>query len=710
MVTTAPPGSVTAGSGFGLVVSAEDPFGNVAKSFATSVTLALATNPNGATLGGTSTVNASSGVATFSGLTLNKAGAGATLRASGTGLSSATTGAITVTAATASQLVVTTVPPGSVTAGSGFGFVVAAEDPFGNVTPSFTSGLTLALATNPNGANLGGTLAVNASAGVATFSGLTLNKTGTGASLLVSNPGLTGVTTSVITVTPGAATQLLVTTSPPASVTAGSGFGLVVTAEDLFGNVATSFASSVTLGLAVNPNGATLGGTLTVNAGAGVATFSSLTLNKAGAGTTLGASSAGLSAATTGALTVTSAKASQLVLTTQPPAGVTAGNAFGLVATAEDPFGNVDPSFVSSVNLALATNPNGAILGGTPTVNASAGVATFSGLTLDEAGAVVTLGASASGLSPATTGAITVAAETATRLVVTAQPSASVSAGTGFGLVVMAEDGFGNVDSTFTGGVSLTLANNPNGATLGGASTVHAIAGVATFSGLTLNKAGSGATLGVSGAGVSSTTTGAVAVTAATASQLVVTTAPPGNVTAGSGFGLVVMAEDPFGNVNPNFASNVTLALANNPNGASLGGILAVNAAAGVATFSGLILNKAGTGASLLVSCTGLTAATTSDITVTPGTATQLLVTAQPPASVTAGSGFGIGVVAEDPFGNTATNFAASVTLTLANNPNGANLGGTLAINAAAGVATFSGLTLNKAGTGTTLLGFPVQA
>ena len=74
------------------------------------------------------TVNASAGVATFSGLTLNKAGAGATLLASRHRLSSATTSAITVTAATATQLVVTTQPPASVTAGSGFGLVVTAED------------------------------------------------------------------------------------------------------------------------------------------------------------------------------------------------------------------------------------------------------------------------------------------------------------------------------------------------------------------------------------------------------------------------------------------------------------------------------------------------------------------------------------------------------------------------------------------------------
>ena len=83
-----------------------------------------------------------------------------------------------MTAATATQLVVTTQPPASVTAGSGFGLVVTAEDAFGNVDPTFTGSVTLALANNPGGATLGGTLAVNASAGVATFSGLTLNKAG----------------------------------------------------------------------------------------------------------------------------------------------------------------------------------------------------------------------------------------------------------------------------------------------------------------------------------------------------------------------------------------------------------------------------------------------------------------------------------------------------------------------------------------------------
>ena len=80
-----PPASVTAGSGFGLTVQAEDSSGNPITSFNGTVTVALGTNPGGATLGGTLTATASNGVATFSGLTLNKAAAGYMLYASGGG-------------------------------------------------------------------------------------------------------------------------------------------------------------------------------------------------------------------------------------------------------------------------------------------------------------------------------------------------------------------------------------------------------------------------------------------------------------------------------------------------------------------------------------------------------------------------------------------------------------------------------------------------
>jgi len=194
-VTGQPPGSVTFGSGFGLTVTALDKSGNAITTFDGTVTVALHSNPGGATLGGTLTATARSGVATFAGLTLNKAGTGYTLLVSGNGLSSAATHAFNVTPAAASQLVVSTQPPSFVAASSGFGLVVSAEDKFGNVDPKFDGSVAIALLNNPGGATLGGTLTVSAQGGVANFSGLTLDKFGIGYTLQISSNGLTAATT-----------------------------------------------------------------------------------------------------------------------------------------------------------------------------------------------------------------------------------------------------------------------------------------------------------------------------------------------------------------------------------------------------------------------------------------------------------------------------------------------------------------------------------
>src|SRR6185295_8809943 len=55
-----------------------------------------------------------------------------------------------------------------------------------------------------------------------------------------------------------------------------------VHAVDASGNPATDFAGLVTIGLGANPSGATLGGTLTMAAAAGVATFADLVIDRAG--------------------------------------------------------------------------------------------------------------------------------------------------------------------------------------------------------------------------------------------------------------------------------------------------------------------------------------------------------------------------------------------------------------------------------------------
>jgi len=312
VVTQSPPPSVIAGSTFSLTAQVQDNSGNLVSSFNGPVTISLANNPGAATLGGTLTVTASNGVATFSDLSLNKAASGYSLQVSASGIGGGVTGAIAVTPATATQVVISQQPPASVTAGSGFGLKAAIEDAYGNVETSATDTVNVAIANNPGGTSLGGTVSATASQGVATFSGLTLTKAASGYTLQVSDTGLAGSISTALTVNPASATKLVITQQPLASVAVNAGFGLTVAIEDRFGNVVTSASNTVKVALANNPTGAKLGGTLSVKASSGLATFSGLTLNKVGTGYTLGVSSSGLTGATSNAITVTAGAKAQI--------------------------------------------------------------------------------------------------------------------------------------------------------------------------------------------------------------------------------------------------------------------------------------------------------------------------------------------------------------------------------------------------------------
>jgi hypothetical protein len=146
----------------------------------------------------------------------------------------------------------------------------------------------------------------------------------------------------------------LITGHTPADVTAGAGFGLVVTAEDAGGHVVTSFAGAVTVALRDDPGGAALGGALTVTASAGVATFSGLTLDRAGVGYTLQITGGGLTPATSSALNVTappaatSQAATAITITTATLNGSV--NPGGVATTASFIYGT-DPDLASGTTL-----------------------------------------------------------------------------------------------------------------------------------------------------------------------------------------------------------------------------------------------------------------------------------------------------------------------------------------------------------------------
>ena len=139
-----------------------------------------------------------------------------------------------------------------------------------------------------------------------------------------------------------------------------------------------------------------------------------------------------------------------------------------------------------------------------------------------------------------------------THLVITAQPMAPVLAGSSFDLTAKVEYSDTNaVDRAYTGNVAIALTN-PASNTLGGTKTVPLSAGVATFTTLTLAKAGTGftlkATATVTADGLTQTLTSApsagikVTAPAPRATQLLVWTQPKARVPAGSPFSLVIHA------------------------------------------------------------------------------------------------------------------------------------------------------------------------
>ena len=185
----------------------------------------------------------------------------------------------------------------------------------------------------------------------------------------------------MISVTALAASQLDVLPSGTDPLP-GSPFEVDVFAEDKYGNLDSTFSGNVSLVLEINPTSAALGGTLTVNAVSGIAVFPDLTISKIGSGYELQAIASSLTAGTSPPFNVTT---DEPVVTAQPPATVPAGGGFSFTVSAEGASGSVDATFNGNVTVsAVNSESQSATLGGTLTVGASNGVATFSGLTLPQ--------------------------------------------------------------------------------------------------------------------------------------------------------------------------------------------------------------------------------------------------------------------------------------------------------------------------------------
>ena len=396
---TTSPSSSTGGIAFANqpVVAVQDSGGNTTTG-TNSVTLSI-TTAAGATLSCTGNPTpASSGVATFAGCRIDKAGT-YTLTATGSGLTSAVSTSFTITVGSAMKLAFTTSPSSS-TGGAAFATqpVVAVQDAGGNTVTTGVVAVTLSI-TTPAGAVLNCTSnPANTVTGAASFTGCSIDKTGT-YTLTATASALTSAVSTSLTISAGSAAKLAFTTNPSSS-TGGTTFGTqpVVAVQDAAGNTVTSSSASITLSI-TTPAGATL--TCSTNprtASSGVATFAGCKIDITGT-YTLTAAAGGLTSALSTSLTITTGTASKLAFTTSP-SNTTRNVVFATqpVVTVQDAGGN---TVTSSTSITLSITSGGATLTCTQNpASASSGVATFAGCRISTAG-TFTLTASASGLTAA---------------------------------------------------------------------------------------------------------------------------------------------------------------------------------------------------------------------------------------------------------------------------------------------------------------------
>jgi len=223
---------------------------------------------------------------------------------------------------------------------------VSVLDASNNVAGSASASIALAIGTNPGGGTLSGTLTQNAVNGVATFADLSIDKIGTGYTLVASSTGLIGVTSSAFNITLGQAAKLAFFTQPSGGAP-NTAFATQprVEVQDAGGNRRTSGGGSgASITLAIVPGTGTAGAALTCTtnplaASAGLATFAGCRINLTGTDYRLRVTSGSLTAADSDPFDITS--------TNQPPnvnAGgpytVKEGTELTLTPTVTDPDGD----------------------------------------------------------------------------------------------------------------------------------------------------------------------------------------------------------------------------------------------------------------------------------------------------------------------------------------------------------------------------------
>ena len=538
---------------------------------------------------------------------------------------------------------------------------------------------------------------------VATISSTGLATTLTSGTAVISAVAKGTPGNATLTANPMAPTKLVFTTQP-ANTTAGQSMASIQVAIQNPQNqtASTDNTTQVTIAFGTNAGSGTLGGTKTVTVANGVASFTTLNVDRTGTGYTLTATSGTLTAATSTGFNITPAGASALAFIVQPST-VTAGSPISPAVQVEvrDGLGNRAVGANDPVAIAIGNNAGpGGVLSGTKTVNAINGVASFSGLSIDRNGTGYTLAASSGSLTGATSAAFNISA--ATQLAFATQPTNTVAgAAVSPALLVEIRDATGNRVSSARDAVTIAFGANPGSGTLAGTKTVNAIDGIATFTGLSVNRAASGYTLSASSGSLTAATSAVFNIAAGAVSR-VGFTVEPHTVTSDQNVDVTVTTQDAFGNLVAH-STDIVIAIGNNPSGAALSGTTTVSITDGIAVFNDLQFDKTGEGYTLVAtSATLASSATSNPFGVSPGAADHLAFIKQPGVAEPGGAMDEVQVAIVDAKGNQRLD-AENITIALGANPGSGALTGTTTVQSVDGVATFLDVAVDSAGIGYTL-------
>jgi hypothetical protein len=247
---------------------------------------------------------------------------------------------------------------------------------------------------------------------------------------------------------------------PPGQATAGTPFGVTVTALDAFNNITTFYAGTIHFTTSDLQTGVSVPADYTFVPGTdnGSHTFpQGFVLDTAGVQTITATDTSNSSITGNGRLTVVATAATHL--TVSAPSTVQAGAVFAISVSALDQFNNIAPTYRGQVHFTTTDTGSAILLPGNYTfTSGDGGTHTFTNSTTLNTGGNQTITATDTA-SSSVTGSTTVLVTAGTVSHLTVIAPSTVIANAPFSVTVQARDRFENVVPTFLDGVSFSATD-----------------------------------------------------------------------------------------------------------------------------------------------------------------------------------------------------------------------------------------------------------